>query len=88
MLVLRITDDGSGFAGGERHAGLGLVSMRERVESLEGTLSITSTREQGTIVEAQVPLQTLRDPAAPVVSLPKAAPWARTSRRGGRAESA
>jgi len=90
-LVLRITDDGAGFLGGERHAGLGLVSMRERLESLEGTLSITSAECKGTTVEAQVPLSALVDPSAPVVSLPASSrrahgPEARAS--GGRAESA
>jgi signal transduction histidine kinase len=38
-------------------SGLGLVSMRERVESLEGTLTVTSTPGRGVVVEARVPVQ-------------------------------
>jgi signal transduction histidine kinase len=54
-LLLRIADDGCGFKGG-REGGLGLISMRERVESLDGTLSITSTPGRGTVVEVRVPV--------------------------------
>jgi len=63
-VVLRIADNGSGFT---EHpglgAGLGLVSMRERIESISGTLSLTSARENGTLVEARVPLAALREAA-------------------------
>ncbi|HEX8034387.1 MAG TPA: ATP-binding protein, partial [Ktedonobacterales bacterium] len=57
-LRLIVRDDGMGFdvarAGGK---GLGLTSMRERMEALNGTLRITSGAE-GTRVEACVPLPT------------------------------
>jgi len=55
-VVLRVTDSGAGFEAGAdptRH-GLGLVSMRERVQALGGTFSITSTPGEGTVVEARV----------------------------------
>lgn len=56
-IVLRIEDKGCGFAqrGRHAHAGLGLVSMRERLRSVEGTLRIVSAPGRGAIVEARVP---------------------------------
>jgi signal transduction histidine kinase len=54
-VVLRIADAGGGFEDGAKPGqGLGLVSMRERVESLGGTFSITSVPARGTVVEARV----------------------------------
>jgi len=58
----RITDDGEGFdyeallktPGQER--GLGLAGMHERAVLLDGTLSIHSTSERGTIIEVSIPL--------------------------------
>jgi signal transduction histidine kinase len=56
-LRLEVADTGRGFdpAAGRATAGLGLVSMRERVRMLEGTLSIESQPEHGTRVTAVVP---------------------------------
>ncbi len=57
QVVLRVADDGVGFASEQDHAtGLGLVSMRERVESIGGTVKITSAQRKGTTVEAAAPL--------------------------------
>jgi signal transduction histidine kinase len=59
-LTLIVSDDGSGFdADSAWGQGLGLVSMRERLESIGGTLSIRSG-SCGTRVEAIVPLQVTR----------------------------
>jgi signal transduction histidine kinase len=56
-LTLRVADTGRGFASdGKRGDGIGLVSMRERLQALGGTLSIASTPGKGTIVEATVPV--------------------------------
>ena len=61
-VVLRVEDNGQGFTPdltnrapsvGEH---LGLLSMRERAERLRGQLAIVSVPEQGTTVEATVPL--------------------------------
>jgi signal transduction histidine kinase len=57
---LRVRDDGSGF---DEHAALasdepghiGLVTMRERAELIDGTLAIESGRD-GTVVIARAPL--------------------------------
>ena len=48
-VALTITDDGKGFdVNGPPNAGLGLISMRERVESVGGVLEIHATPEAGT----------------------------------------
>jgi signal transduction histidine kinase len=56
VLQLTINDDGRGFDPGVRHAGLGLRSMRERVESLKGDLSVQSEPGQGTTLSVTIPL--------------------------------
>ena len=54
--VLRIADRGRGFAvGAHPNGGLGLVSMRERLQALGGTLTIESAPGRGTTVEARLP---------------------------------
>lgn len=58
--TLEIRDDGAGFDLAEverRHAGLGLMSMRERVALLEGWLEIKASKGGGTTVTANVPVQ-------------------------------
>jgi len=89
QVVLRVSDDGAGFVNdGEKTAGLGLVSMRERVESLNGRLSIVSVPGNGTVVEARIPLDPARDLRGVESDAP--ADTASTLRvvAGGRAESA
>ena len=62
-IVLRVADNGRGFIEPTRSAGgLGLASMRERLQLLEGTLSITSVPAKGTVVEARIPLAHASDP--------------------------
>ena len=64
---LTIHDDGVGLDGaapaGNHH---GLVTMRERAESLGGTLVLTSSRERGTLVEVTLPFRP-DEPSALVV---------------------
>jgi signal transduction histidine kinase len=56
-LALTIADDGAGFdADADEHEGLGLASMRERLEPLGGTLRICSKPGAGTRIEVTVPL--------------------------------
>ncbi|HEU4947298.1 MAG TPA: GAF domain-containing sensor histidine kinase [Kribbella sp.] len=64
--VLRVTveDDGAGFDPSTAQAGAGLRNMRDRVESVGGTLSIEATPARGTLVEARLP-------AAPVSNQPE-----------------
>lgn len=55
--VLTVMDDGSGFdvQASSAERGLGLVSMRERADSVGGRVQLTSTPGQGTTVRLEVP---------------------------------
>ena len=55
-LLLRILDDGVGFDSQRESGGLGLVTMRERLNAVGGTIDITSSPTTGTAIEASVPL--------------------------------
>jgi PAS domain S-box-containing protein len=56
--VLEVTDNGRGFDPGRagEQGGMGLMSMRERVEKLGGSLSIRSAPGQGTRVRVEAEL--------------------------------
>ena len=56
-LILKVTDDGCGMAktGGIRD-GFGLVNMRARVKSLNGSLNFRSARGRGTSIVVTVPV--------------------------------
>jgi signal transduction histidine kinase len=56
-LCLSVSDNGTGFDTSKigTQDSLGLVSMEERVHTVEGTLLITSTPGAGTKVEARIP---------------------------------
>ena len=58
QILLRIADAGSGFDPTVRglDAGIGLVSMRERLRLVGGTLSVRSAPARGTEIIAQVPM--------------------------------
>ena len=54
---MQVHDDGIGFdtaAVGEQSGGLGLKGMQERVTRLGGTLTVTSTPNEGTWVRVEV----------------------------------
>jgi signal transduction histidine kinase len=58
-LVLLVCDDGVGMdlkASGGRYEGLGLLSMRERVEYTHGQFTIDSTPGRGTRIKVEWPL--------------------------------
>jgi signal transduction histidine kinase len=56
-VALTITDDGKGFnVNDSSNAGLGLISMRERVESVGGMLEIHATAASGTRLTVTVPI--------------------------------
>ena len=59
MLLLTVSDNGVGFDPSEvrNKAGLGLSSMRERAQLVEGDFSVKSRPGQGTIVRIGVPLK-------------------------------
>ena len=57
QLALTIADDGTGFElKGVSGHGLGLISMEERVEAIDGTFDIQSAPGRGTRVDVRVPL--------------------------------
>ena len=58
QLQLTIRDAGEGFDPGMamHNAGLGLISMRERISNLRGTISIVSKPHCGTEIRARVPV--------------------------------
>ena len=63
--TLRISDDGHGIEASNTpsapSSGLGLRNMQERIEQLDGTLRILSTKS-GTVIEANVPLTHMLPP--------------------------
>ena len=68
-VALTITDDGKGFdANGPPNAGLGLISMRERVESVGGVLEIHSTPASGIRLTVTVPIQASKSALAAMAS--------------------
>ncbi|MBV7393183.1 cache domain-containing protein [Mameliella sediminis] len=69
--TLRIADNGTGMreTGGATR-GIGLRNMQERMEQLDGTLRVLSSRG-GTVIEAQVPLTHLLPPEEGAIPKPK-----------------
>jgi signal transduction histidine kinase len=56
-VTLEISDDGVGFdRGGDFPGHLGLHSMRERAEGLDGTLEVESSPGSGTRIRAEIPI--------------------------------
>jgi signal transduction histidine kinase len=69
-LLLTVEDDGVGLDSDPEHAGggVGLTSMRDRAERLDGELVLRPGRGGGTVVELEVPLASVSRPSR--VSLP------------------
>ena len=62
QLALTVADDGVGFdVDAAWGRGLGLISMGERLETIDGTIAIRSTPGAGTTVEVVVPLHPTED---------------------------
>ncbi len=53
-VILAISDDGLGFEAGGPATGVGLQSMRERIDALGGTLSLESAPGHGTRITARI----------------------------------
>lgn len=60
LITLRVRDDGQGYESAQRHAGLGIGGMQERLSLLNGSLNLHSEPGQGTTVTAQLPLPAAR----------------------------
>jgi signal transduction histidine kinase len=57
QLTMRITDNGKGFDPLTSQAsGIGLLTMRERVELVDGTLAVEPARPHGTTIRVVVPI--------------------------------
>jgi signal transduction histidine kinase len=67
-LMMTIVDDGVGFDVDDAwRRGLGLVSMGERLESIDGTLDIQSRPGSGTRLSVSVPFRATAAPEAATV---------------------
>jgi signal transduction histidine kinase len=58
VVTVRVRDEGHGFDPAEQPRGYGLVGMRERVESLGGSLVVESAPGSGTTVTVRLPAAT------------------------------
>lgn len=56
-VCLELCDNGNGFVANGANGGFGLIGMRERVEQIGGTLTVTSARGEGTKIVAIAPYQ-------------------------------
>jgi signal transduction histidine kinase len=55
-LLVQVRDDGAGFDPAQVGAGVGFISMRDRLAAVGGELDITSSVGRGTCVTAKIPL--------------------------------
>ncbi|MES9976650.1 MAG: ATP-binding protein, partial [Candidatus Thiodiazotropha sp.] len=55
LIALYIRDDGHGFDQSSKHKGMGLLGMRERVEALNGKISLASEPDQGVSIDIHLP---------------------------------
>jgi signal transduction histidine kinase len=78
VLTVVVCDDGIGFAADVPRTGTGLANMRDRVESVGGTLTVASRPGEGTEITARIPAD-----QSPVASAHAAA-----SRSGPKADLA
>jgi signal transduction histidine kinase len=60
-----IRDDGVGGAGTQR--GSGLIGLHDRVEAIGGTVDLTSPVDQGTLIQASLPIQRTGGPFPAIV---------------------
>jgi signal transduction histidine kinase len=54
-ILLHIEDNGQGFDATVKPKGMGLLGMRERVEALNGKISLASTPGSGVSIEIYLP---------------------------------
>jgi signal transduction histidine kinase len=57
-LFIEVKDDGNGFEKQEEATGLGLLNMKQRTESLGGTIKWISGKGEGCTVEIDIPTKT------------------------------
>jgi signal transduction histidine kinase len=54
-VTLIVQDDGKGFSPKDVTSGMGLISMKERAQSLGGNLEVESVPGEGTLIRAEIP---------------------------------
>ena len=60
-ITLAASDDGAGFNADAPHTGTGLTNMRDRIESVGGTLTVASRAGAGTAITARIPVRVSGD---------------------------
>ncbi|MCD4673432.1 MAG: HAMP domain-containing protein [Anaerolineaceae bacterium] len=60
QLQMEISDNGRGFNAGQEHKGMGLISMRERIQAEGGQLEMASS-DNGTRLIFSLPIQTQKE---------------------------
>lgn len=55
QIRMEIMDNGIGFDPEQNHAGTGLATIRERIESINGQLKVISQKNKGTILQIEIP---------------------------------
>ena len=63
-ITIEIRDDGNGFDTEATHSGFGLLGMRERVDLVGGSLTISSTPGSGAVITVELPGRHREVPAA------------------------
>jgi signal transduction histidine kinase len=88
-IAFEVRDDGAGFDVAAVSPGAGLRNIRDRVESLGGTLRIESSPRGGTTVSGKVPVESgvSREAAPPLRSAPERRAGHAGGRRSGSAGS-
>jgi signal transduction histidine kinase len=56
-ILLKITDDGTGFDVNTKKKGIGLQNMQSRVDECEGVFEIKSKKGKGTTTTVSVPIE-------------------------------
>lgn len=57
QLVVEIKDNGKGFSNKENSNGIGMKNIASRVKDINGTLKITSTKNEGSFIKILIPYQ-------------------------------
>lgn len=70
MLQIEIRDNGKGMDTTQSTEGVGLVGMRERIESQQGSFKLMSGLDAGTLITGLIPLQGQRQPPFKPATLP------------------
>lgn len=70
MLQIEIRDNGKGMDSSLPVEGVGLVGMRERIESLHGTFKLMSGPQAGTLITGLIPLTSLAGQSSASASQP------------------